>query len=144
MTINYEKTFSRPSGRQVLSYSSVDAYDTERGGYDEEMDEIYYNGFLYELGKLYERKFPSGCCKVIGANLDWRHSKGYKFMKVEKDSMTETGRSVLAQLLPQTEGDIEVYNYNRGICIIFYHHDVPLGTRFYCIPWAKSTFERNS
>ena len=160
-------------GKMVLSYSDSDIIESEIEyrmenkedfGYDEDITEEeiyneidsevfqdYYESFLEGLGRLFSKKFKNYCARVDGEDLNWRHSSGYKYLRVYEhiDGMFKEpnyqcmGAEIISKLFSGSDCSIEVYQWGKGIYIKIYHHDCPMGSSYYIKPCAESTVNRH-
>jgi hypothetical protein len=76
-------------------------------------------------------KFPEWYCEVRG--FGWMGRNGHKVFK------SATGRSMLREVLPNTECSFKIYRYGRnGFAINNAHHDKPTGGEwYYIVPMTK-------
>ena len=98
-------------------------------------DEFEYDDICEAITQRIEKreviKSPEWYCEVQG--FGWLSRDGHKIFK------SATGRSMLGEVLPDTECSFKIYRYGRnGFAINNAHHDRPAGGEwYYIVPMTK-------
>lgn len=113
-------------------------------GDDNDLYEIEWEFFCESLGELIRKKFKALSMKIQGENLGWRKLSGVAYLQIDESTSYQMGRQLFSKLHSGTECHVRVRTYKRGLEIAITHHDNPVGgDKFYCLPCAPSTVERN-
>ena len=94
---------------------------------DEELYALEWRDLCERLTEVIHRKNPDGGWHATVNNFGWRRLNGHK------DFRADTGKKLLAALLPASECAFKVYHYGRGLAINNAHHDSPTWDEWYFV-----------
>lgn len=66
---------------------------------------------------------------------------GWRGLNGEKYISADNAKTLLSEVLPDTDCTFHIYNFRNGIAIQNYHHDSPTGNEwYYIVPIASDTY----